>query len=91
MSDPNIIELLRENQRLLTENNTLLRKMHRSAVIGFWFKIVWIAVLIGAPFILYVYVLKPYLEVLPGASYFDSFEAALEQLDAFAEQANQPR
>lgn len=81
MSDPNIIELLRENQRLLNENNTLLRKMHRNAVIGFWFKILWIAVLIGLPFVIYVYVLKPYLELFPESSLLNSLDSQLLQLE----------
>ena len=53
-------ELLLENQRLMTENNLLLRKMQRRSVWSFWMSMVWYFIILGAPFILYYYVIEPY-------------------------------
>jgi hypothetical protein len=57
--------ILQENTRLLEENNSLLRKMRRNAILSFWFKLVWIAVIIGGPVLLYWYVVQPMLDTLP--------------------------
>ena len=73
-----IQELLLENQRLLTENNQLLKKMYRAAVISFWFRVVWAAILIGIPFVLYFYVIEPYFNVL-GTS-FETFQNSLQEV-----------
>ena len=53
-------ELMLENRRLLTENNQLLKKLNHRSVLSFWIRLVWFLVLIGAPFILYFYVIEPY-------------------------------
>ena len=66
-------ELMLENQRLLTENNQLLKKLKKASVINFWFRIIWIAVLIGLPFLLYYYVIEPYF-----VSFGSSFETFVE-------------
>ena len=50
-----------EMMRLLTENNRLLKKLHRNAIIEFWVRILWYLILIGLPFALYFYILEPYL------------------------------
>ena len=57
-----------EMLRLLKENNELLKKLHRYTMIGFSFKIVWYAILIGMPFAVYFYVLEPYFDAF-GANY----------------------
>ena len=51
--------LVLENQRLLTENNELLKKMHKSAVRHFWFNIAWIVVFLGLPLIAFYKLAMP--------------------------------
>jgi hypothetical protein len=68
--------LILENQRLLQENNEILKKMHRSAVRHFWFNIAYIVVFLGLPVIVYYYLLAPYLE---------TFESAMPQSDTLEE------
>jgi hypothetical protein len=70
--------LLEKNTELLKENNLLLKKLHRHAVIGFWFRIVWYVVLIGLPFALYFYILEPYFTAL-GSSY-EVFSAGMQEI-----------
>lgn len=53
--------LLLENQKLLTDNNRLLRKMRRDAIVGVVFKLIWLALMIGLPFYLYFYFIEPTL------------------------------
>jgi hypothetical protein len=57
-----------EMLRLLRENNQLLKKLYRHNVIGFTFRIIWYAILLGMPFALYFYVLGPYFDAF-GANY----------------------
>lgn len=59
-----IEEMVLENQKLLAENNELLKKIHRSNTWAFWLRIVWIAVILGLPFITYYYIVAPYYESL---------------------------
>ncbi len=63
-----MLRLLRENAVLAKENNKLLHKLYRHSIIGFTFRILWYAILIGLPFAVYFYVLQPYFEVF-GANY----------------------
>lgn len=35
--------------------------MHRNAVIEMWLRVLWYALIIGLPFLLYFYILEPYL------------------------------
>jgi len=78
-----IEELIIENQRLLTENNIILKKMHRSAVWAFWLRIVWLIVFFGLPILAYYYVLLPYYEVLQ--STFGSLQIGLPSLPAWSD------
>ena len=59
--------LILENQRLLAENNEILKKMHRSTVRHFWLNVVWIIFLLGAPLILLYQFIMPMYESLGGA------------------------
>lgn len=56
--------LILENQRLLGENNELLKKMHKSAVRHFWLNVVWIVFLLGAPLLLLYQFIMPMYESL---------------------------
>ena len=58
--------LILENQRLLAENNELLKKMHRSTVRHFWLNVIWIVFLLGAPLILLYQFVMPIYESLGG-------------------------
>ena len=71
-------ELILENQRLLSDNNQLLRKIHRSSVFNFWLRIISTLVFIGAPFVLYFYVLEPYFESM--GSSFSTFQEGLQEI-----------
>ena len=73
-----IKEILRRQTVLLQENNVLLKKLHRNAVLGFWFRVVWYVALVGLPFALYFYVLEPYFTAL-GSSY-DIFSAGMQEI-----------
>lgn len=53
-------ELMLENQRLLTENNQLLKKINRTNVWSFWIRVAWFLILLGAPFAIYYYLIDPY-------------------------------
>ncbi|MBP6924013.1 MAG: hypothetical protein KBC62_00305 [Candidatus Pacebacteria bacterium] len=60
-------EIILENQKLLAENNQLLKKMHRSTVRHFWLNIAWIVFLVVSPmFLLYKFILPMYSSI--GAS-----------------------
>ena len=71
-------ELMLENQRLLTENNQLLKKMRRLSVFNFWFRIVTTLILVGAPFLLYYYVIEPYFASM--GSSFSVFQEGLKEI-----------
>lgn len=57
MNDREMKELL----KLTKENNNLLRKMRRQAIIGNIMRLVYWAIIIGGPVVIYYYYLQPYL------------------------------
>lgn len=66
-----IEEMVAENQKMIAENNKLLKKLIRSNAWAFWLRLVWVAILLGLPFLLYYYILAPYYQSLNSAfSYF---------------------
>jgi len=73
-----IKHLIEQNSHLLKENNRLLRKLHRFHVISAWFKVLWLALLIGLPFAVYFYILEPYFSAL-GASY-EQFQLGIHEI-----------
>jgi hypothetical protein len=73
-----VSKLLRDNKKLLEQNNELLLKIHRYYVWGFWAQIIWYIFLIGLPFALYFYVLEPYFTAL-GSSY-EVFNAGMQEI-----------
>lgn len=77
-----IMQLLKSSNELAKQNNELLRKMHRSAVIAFWFRLLWICIFLGIPFLLYFYLLKPYLgdTNITIDSFMERFEQTTESL-----------
>jgi hypothetical protein len=71
-------QLLIENQRLLVENNLLLKKLKWYSAWSFWFKVVWLLIIIGAPFVVYFFMLEPYFQSL--GSSFDMFREGLQEV-----------
>jgi len=71
-------DLIAENKRLLTENNDLLRKMYRTAWWSFVLRLVLALVFIGAPFLVYYYIVEPYFTTL--GSSFETFETGLQEV-----------
>jgi len=71
-------DVLLENQRLLTENNQLLRQMKKAAWWGFWLKIASLLILVGAPFLLYYWFLEPYFISL--GSSFEVFVNGMQEI-----------
>jgi len=57
-------ETLKENQRLLSENNELLRKMMRRSTWSMFLRVLWLLIILGAPFALYYYVIEPYFDTV---------------------------
>ena len=58
LSEQGIQDLLRENVRIGRDNNRLLRKLWRAQVINFWSRLLFAAILIGAP----IYIYRVYLD-----------------------------
>ena len=75
--------LLAHNTELIEENNSLLKKLYRNSVVGFWFRLLWYVVLLGVPLAIYYYVLQPYLHEL-GTSY-QTFNASVQQIPGWKE------
>ena len=53
-----------ENQRLLMENNQLLHKMRRAALLGTLFKFLWIIIVLGLPFYMYFNYIAPNMDTI---------------------------
>lgn len=88
-SHQHISQLLRENNRLLAENNAMLHKQERRAKWALAGKIVWFAILIGLPLIMYWY-LRDSIESLltimatgPGAGAAIDIEAVQQLLETY--------
>jgi hypothetical protein len=65
-----LYEMLEENNHLIKENNRLLHKLHRAQLLAFWGRVLFIFIIIGAPFFLYQYFLKDHVQSL-----FDTYSA----------------
>lgn len=61
IKDNEVKSLLKKNLELAKENNRLLRKMRRGAIIGNILRLIWWVVLFGGPVILYYYYVQPYV------------------------------
>lgn len=70
-----IHDLLVENQRLLSENNELLRKSLRRATWSFILRLAVLLLFLGVPFALYYYFIEPYF-----SSVSESFSALNQSL-----------
>ena len=56
--------LLKENLEVTKQNHVLLVKMHRTHVWELWLKVIWFAVIIGAPIITFYFFVEPYMRAL---------------------------
>lgn len=65
-TDDDIAELVKKTHALAQENNHMLHAMRRSQRWGFFFRIVFWFIMLGAPVALYYYYLAPYAEGLRG-------------------------
>lgn len=73
--DDELLTLVRRNLELTKENNAILKRMRRSAAWGTFFRIIWIAVVVGVPVFLYYYFLVPYYQ-----QFSKSYEQFQEQV-----------
>lgn len=73
-----IRELLEENAKLLKDNNETLHKIKRHMMWNLIFRIIWYALLLGLPFLLYYSLIVPYFELF-GADY-NLFQAGMKEL-----------
>jgi len=76
-------KLVLENQRLLTENNQLLKKLYRHSIWSFWVRIVSFLIIVGVPFILYYYVIEPYFTSVQSS--LESFQGGLQQVPGWSQ------
>ncbi len=68
MAEQDTQDLLKKNLELAKENNKMLKKMRRNAFLGGLLKLVWIAIIIGAPVYVYINYLSPVLDQVLGAA-----------------------
>lgn len=59
-----LYQALNANTCALTENSRLLKKLHRNASIGMWFRFFSFLLLLSVPVALYYYVIEPFLTSL---------------------------
>lgn len=59
-----VAELVRRNIELTKENNRLLHSMRRAAWWSTIFRVLWMAIIIGVPVVVYYYFLMPYYQGL---------------------------
>ncbi len=78
-----IKSLLRENQRLLIENNQLLKSMRRSSIIGTIFRVIWFTILLGVPVYIYFTYIQPNWDNLKAK--VDNLEQVTAELDGAKE------
>lgn len=77
MNDREIKEIL----ELTRENNKLLKKMRRSAIIGNIIRLFYWAIILGGPIVIYFYFLKPYLANLMEA--YSGLQTGVEGVQNF--------
>ena len=59
-----IKELLKENQRLLIENNEILRRMRRNSIISSVLRFLWFVIVVSVPIYVYFNYIQPNWENL---------------------------
>ncbi len=72
-------DLIKENIRLTRENNRLLRKLWRAELWSFWSKMIFIAIMVGVPVLVYRYYLADVVQDLWHT--YDQLLHGVEQLE----------
>jgi hypothetical protein len=67
MIDNDETRLLRETLAVEKENNRLLRKMRRDAFVGRIFTLIFWAMTLGVPVVLYYFFVSPYIKAIQGS------------------------
>lgn len=80
--DPELKKLTRENLELTKENNEILKKMHRGAVWGRVFRVLYWVIVLGAMFGAY-YILQPFLDSLLDA--YTSLMGGVESIQSISD------
>ena len=89
-----IEELVRTNQRLLAENQELLQRIRRTQRWTFYLRLLWIAIIVGIPFVFYYFVVEPYFTTF--GSSIETFERGLQEIPGWKQfyesmQSGQPQ
>ncbi len=95
--DERIEALLKENQRILAENNQLLHKMRRSAMLSSVFRFVWLLIILGSGAYVYFAYIQPNLDsiraeietvrqMVPTGDSFRQFYESIKAEEAAAKQ-----
>ena len=71
-------KLLEENLRLAKENNKILKAMRRDEIMGRIFKLIFFALVIGVPIVLYYYFLQPYITEI--RCMYESMQGSVNEL-----------
>jgi len=81
-----ILQMLAENQQLLKINNEMLERQERRAKRDFIFKLVWYAILLGLPLIMYYFLYNTLMDTLSFGSGDESgFTATTDTLQQLIE------
>jgi hypothetical protein len=59
--EEDIKKLLEENLKVVKQNHEILEKIHKVYMYTLWMKVLWFAIIVGVPFILYYFLIEPYL------------------------------
>lgn len=78
-----IKRLLVENQRLLLENNQMLHKMHKTALVSSILRFVWFLIVLGVPIYIYFAYVAPNWDNLKAK--VQSFEELMQDSSRFEE------
>lgn len=60
-TDDDMMDIVKKTHALAEENNEMLHAMRRNQRIAFFFRLVFWAIVIGLPLMLYYYLLAPYM------------------------------
>jgi hypothetical protein len=83
LEEMDVEELLRVNIRLTKENNRLLKKMRRDALISFWGRILFLLVVSGALYYVYqFYLQETFLQL------FDMYNSLQDGVENFKNMSN---
>lgn len=82
-TDDDMMDIVKKTHALALENNEMLHTMRRNQRWAFFFRIVFWAIVIGLPLMLYYYFLAPYMTELKGT--FDALQGQVESVQGVQE------